>query len=157
MQAQDTASVAINCRPGLVLTKEIRNLQTGLFQTNIGEVHEGATLTYRINLSNTGNLNLSSNWVKDVLPGNVTYIQDSLSLDGTFQSSSAQADFLSNGLGLGTLTVGASKTLIFQVKVDQCPPLGSFDLINTAYAAGSGLSQLSAQALAHVTVSKPGL
>lgn len=155
--AEDTASAVFTCTRGLVLIKEVLDPKDGVYKQDIGTVAEETVLTYRINVLNNGNITLINPQIKDVLPAYVTYINNSLSIDGEFMSSAVQSNFFNGGIILTNLTPGLGKQIIFQVKTAACPPLGDTVIVNTAYAWAQDLAQISSQAKAVIRVTRPTL
>jgi uncharacterized repeat protein (TIGR01451 family) len=155
--AEDTASAVITCNRGLVLIKEVLDPKDGVYKQDIGFVPEDTVLTYRINVLNNGNITLTNPQVKDVLPQYVTYINNSLSIDGEFMSASVQSNFFNGGIILTNLTPGLGKQLVFQVKTVSCPPLGETEITNTVYAWAQNYDQISSQAKAVIKVTRPNL
>jgi hypothetical protein len=78
-----------------------------------------------------------------------------LAIDGAFQSATVQEKFFTEGIVLTDLAPGLGKVITFQVKVNECPPLGDIVITNTAYVQAEGLAQISDTARATVRVRKP--
>lgn len=155
--AQDTATVVFSCVRGLIITKDIQDPTDQLFKDSISVVRESQVLTYRINVQNNGNTVVNNPILRDVLPNQVTYVNNSLSIDGEFMTSDIQQAFLNQGMVLTNLTPGMGKVIKFQVRVNDCPPLGDIPLVNTAYVKADGIAEISDKASTVVRVFKPVL
>lgn len=158
VQAEDTAKVIISCVKGLIITKDALDASDMTYKNDIGIVKEGQIITYRVLVQNNGTVPLINVLTKDVLPSQVSYVNNSLAIDGEFMSDAVEvAYFSSGGTFLTNLLPGIGKTITFQVKVNECPPLGDIPLINTAFAKADGVTEISDTAKATVRVIKPGL
>ncbi len=73
----------------------------------------GDTLTYTLLVKNTGETDLTNVKVVDKLPANVTYVNDSTTVNGTKVADGVIED----GLTIKTLQQGATATVKFQVKI----------------------------------------
>lgn len=77
----------------------------------------GETLTYTINIVNNGEVKLTSVFLADTLPNQVTYISGSTSATkGTIAISITDA-WVGDGLNLGTLEVGQKVSVTFKAKI----------------------------------------
>ncbi|MGL4655755.1 MAG: DUF7507 domain-containing protein, partial [Sarcina sp.] len=76
----------------------------------------GDSLTYTINLRNTGNIATETSILKDIIPNGTSYIQGSLTVDG--QSISGD---LNSGVNIGILLPNVTKVVVFRVRVDMMP------------------------------------
>ncbi len=86
--------------PRLTLTKSVDK----------AECHPGDILTYTINYSNNGNLNLTEVILTDAVPAEVTVVNGSISSGGVFTGGIITWD-------IGNLSVGARGTQTFRVRV----------------------------------------
>lgn len=84
----------------------------------------GETLTYTIEVKNTGDIPLHSVFIADTLPGFVTYVSGSTLATKGSQTVSVTDAWLSDGLNLGELTVGQAAIVTFEVKVNDNAPNG---------------------------------
>jgi len=157
--AQSQASVTVVCTRGLVITKTIQDPTDQLFKHSIGFVHEGDVLTYKIVVQNTGNTQLFNIVLKDALPEQVDFVNGSLTADAITQGQTAETGFKdpNTGIQLTNLMPGIPKTIIFQVTVKPCPPLGDIPLVNTATVSANNVPTVSDSASTTVQVRKPVL
>jgi len=86
--------------PGLTITKRVDR----------AECHPGDILTYTINYSNTGNLNLTKVILTDAIPADTTVVNGSISGGGSINDSNITWN-------IGNLGIGASGTQSFRVIV----------------------------------------
>jgi uncharacterized repeat protein (TIGR01451 family) len=155
------------CNPGLNIIRDIQTPTTNVYVDKLDSVvYEGQILTYRIKVQNTGNVIIANPVLRDVLPQYVTFVDGSLFIDGQngeqggLQASPVvEAAFKNPNLGitLTSLTPGMTKTVYFQVKVDECPPLGDINITNTAYVKSALIAEKSDTAQATIRVRKPVL
>jgi len=83
----------------------------------------GATITYTLALSLTGNGSIDNVLITDAIPAGTAYVAGSLRLDGSPLTDLADADegrFTGTGIevDLGTLAVPASRTVVLQVLIN---------------------------------------
>lgn len=157
VRAEDTAEVVISCVRGLLVTKDALDPLDLTYKNDIGIVKEGQIISYRVLVQNNGTVPLINVLTKDVLPTQVSYVNNTLAIDGEFMSDEVELAYFSGGIFLTNLSAGVGKTITFQVKVNECPPLGDIPLINTAFARADGVTEISDTAKATVRVLKPGL
>jgi uncharacterized repeat protein (TIGR01451 family)/fimbrial isopeptide formation D2 family protein len=156
VQVQDFASVNESCSHSLVITKEIQDPATHEWKKDIGTVHEGDILTYRIQVQNNGNATTTNTIVRDVLPQQVAFVNNSLSIDGEFMlDQNVQNAFMHDGMLITNLKPGGGKLMMFQVKVNECPPLGNIAIRNAGFAKADGIAELTSTADATIIVRKP--
>ncbi|MEG7842413.1 DUF11 domain-containing protein [Bacillus mobilis] len=77
----------------------------------------GDTLTYTVSFTGTGNTNANNVIFTDVIPTGTTYVLNSLTIDGTTQVGANPA----NGVNIGSIPTGSTKTVSFQVVVNTIP------------------------------------
>ncbi|MEM8694419.1 MAG: hypothetical protein AAGE05_00165 [Pseudomonadota bacterium] len=83
----------------------------------------GATITYRLTAEATGSGSLDNVVISDAIPADTTYVDDSITLDGTALTDNSDADageFDGTGISvaLGTVTGGGTNIIEFQVVID---------------------------------------
>lgn len=111
-----TTNPVITTIPRLAINKTV---------TPAGTVNPGATLTYTVTLSNDGSAASSGTNLQDLIPAGTSYVPGTTTLNGTALADvgglmpfvSARA-VNSAGQAAGVLAVGATATVVFQVKVD---------------------------------------
>lgn len=148
-KGQDQAKVIVIATRGLILDKKVSN---GVSWVEQNTAKLGDTITYRIIVRNTGNVAVNSVAVKDTLPVFVNYIAGSTKVDGAVVGDQI---ITASGLSVGNLAPGAQKTITLQGKVFGCPPLGNFDLVNTASTWASGVSAIFDTAITVVNTTTP--
>ena len=156
LQAQDTASVIFTCKPGIFIRKDVE-VPGGTFVDNGGVVPESTVLRYQIIVGNNSKVTVHQPLLRDVLPANVTYNNNSLRVDGEVMSADIQNAFFNQGFVLTDFTPGMTKTITYDVKVNDCPTLGDTTLINTAFVKSTidKISDISDTATVTVHVTKP--
>ncbi|WP_395761401.1 DUF7507 domain-containing protein [Bacillus sp. 3G2] len=77
----------------------------------------GDTLTYTVSFTATGNTNANNVIFTDVIPTGTTFVLNSLTIDGTTQVGANPA----NGVNIGLIPTGSTKTVSFQVVVNTIP------------------------------------
>lgn len=158
--AQDNASITLTCVPGLTINKTVLDPADSQYKhTATATFHEGDVITYQVIVQNTAKVIVNHPVVWDVLPQYVQYIPGSMSIDGEFMSTAIQNAFFnaSQGTMLTSLTPGMKKTIVFQVRVIACPPLGTVSLVNTASVKADSVSTISDTATASMQVRVPTL
>jgi uncharacterized repeat protein (TIGR01451 family) len=156
VKAEDVASVAESCTRGLIIRKEVKDPSDGVYKTSVGPVSESTVMTFRITVTNNGTVTLTSPIAYDILPSSMTYIRGTLAIDGEFMNDTIQNSyFTKTGIVLTNLAPGLGKTITFQAKVSDCPPLGDSTLTNTAFAKANLVSEVSASASVSVRVARP--
>lgn len=125
-------------QPGLDISKQVRNVtdnQTSFVEQANANANE--KVEFKVKVENTGTSQLSNVSVKDTLPAELDYIAGTLKVDGTVSDNASQ--FFADGLNIGNIAVGASKTILFEAKV---PANISVEKIvtNTARATAGSLS-----------------
>ena len=157
VKAEDTASVLLGCTRGLLIQKTVKSLD-GIFSHNGGTFPESKTVTYQIVVSNSGNTTAMNPVLTDNMPAGLTYIPNSLSIDGEFMSQAVQDAFNSKaGIVLTNFTPGMSKTILFQMRISDCPNYGDTTLTNTATVKADGIDPRSDSADITVHVDRPTL
>ncbi|OTY29659.1 MULTISPECIES: DUF7507 domain-containing protein [Bacillus cereus group] len=77
----------------------------------------GDTLTYTVSFTGTGNTNANNVIFTDVIPTGTTFVLNSLTIDGTTQVGANPT----NGVNIGSIPTGSTKTVSFQVVVNTIP------------------------------------
>ncbi|MEK5122605.1 DUF7507 domain-containing protein [Bacillus sp. FSL R9-9492] len=77
----------------------------------------GDTLTYTVAFTGTGNTNANNVIFTDVIPTGTTFVLNSLTIDGTTQVGANPT----NGVNIGSIPTGSTKTVSFQVVVNTIP------------------------------------
>lgn len=146
-QDQAQAKVYVSAERGLIITKHVSN---GVSWVKQSTAKLGDTLTYRVVVRNTGNVTLQNVTVRDILPVFVRYTNGSTKIDNVQTSDDIVT---ANGLFIENLAVGEQKTITLSGYIYGCPPIGGYDLINTAYAKSYNVSEISDSADTIVNVS----
>ena len=76
----------------------------------------GDTVTYTIVVKNTGNVSADTAIVTDLVPNGTSYIGGTLTVDGL-----PNAGDINSGINVGPISAGATKTIIFSVKINTLP------------------------------------
>ncbi|MFH1749303.1 MAG: hypothetical protein ABH837_00160 [bacterium] len=142
---------------GYHFDKKVRNVSRG--QANFVEKVEatyGEELEYKIDVANTGNTALTNVLLWDKLPQYQKLISGSVKFYGP-NGGSLQLDdsIVGTGVQLQNFNAGLSGYIVFKIRIASCPPAGSYDLINTAYANTHEIGQITDTAQIHLTVYPP--
>jgi uncharacterized repeat protein (TIGR01451 family) len=85
----------------------------------------GTTLTYTVTIANSGTGNATSVIIKDAIPANTTYVDNSMLIDADTQTDASdsptdesECDGTTAVFGVGALAAGGSTTVSFQVTID---------------------------------------
>lgn len=149
-QDMGQAKVTVRCESKLLyLDKTVRSGADYVKQNSVGL---GGQVDYRIIVRNDGNVALTNVTVKDVLPIFVNYIPGSSKINGTVMNDQIISE---NGIDIGTLQPGESKTIMLSGKVYGCPPVGGYPLHNTAYALADTVTQIWDTASTIINVEVP--
>ncbi|MBU1177768.1 chitobiase/beta-hexosaminidase C-terminal domain-containing protein [Patescibacteria group bacterium] len=97
------------------------------------DVNPGNYITYRLDYSNVGGDDAYNIYITDAVPAYTTYHPNSLDLNGTKKTDALdadEADYNGTNAGkvtfqVGTVTVGSSGYVSFQVKVNDNAPMGA--------------------------------
>lgn len=142
---QDAFTVIVEA-PVLDVSKTVVNLTTG--QNPGNDATPGDTLRYTVVVSNSGLVDANAVTLTDAIPLNATYVADSVTLngipvgqpDGGVSPLAAGIDISSSDLtpplpvaGGGTITVGQSATITFDVLLDPVITSGTV-ISNQAFA-----------------------
>lgn len=131
VQAQDTTTtgvVTISASIGSATgntTVTMRRPNLSVTKTSDSTLRTpGQTITYTLSYSNSGNSAANNVTLRDRLPAGVTYVANSLRLNGTLQNNDAGLFNASQGpsgqinFPLGALTAGSNGNITFQVTVN---------------------------------------
>lgn len=160
-QVSNSATVVVtDCapigNPGLVISKLVKNNTYARSYADTTDAKNGDSVNFKIAITNTGNQNLNSAVITDVIPAGLQF-DNSVVTDGTssFANNTLTVNFNS------PVAPGQTKTVEFAVKVTANPAPGTTQSIcNIARANGSGVNQVEADACVIVTtpfVGNPGL
>ena len=147
LKTEDDTSMIFSCTRSLIISEGVLNT-SGQYVHQVSGVNTGDTLTYKINVQNNATSTLNNPVTWNVLPANVTYVQNSLTIDNEVMNRADQDAFFNanQGILLTNFTPGLGKQISFQVKV-VCQPQNQ-TLTDTAYAKSDTVSTISATALA---------
>jgi len=146
---QDQAKVTVTCERGLVIDKKVSN-GTSWVEQNTAKL--GDEVYYRVIVRNTGNIAANNILVRDVLPVYVNYIAGSTRVDGAVVGDQI---ITAGGLNIGNIAAGGQKVITLRGRIYGCPPVGGYNLTNTAYTWTSGITAISDTAVTIVNVTAP--
>jgi len=148
--SSNVVTVTISTNPNLQLTKSS--------SPAAGPLDPGESVTYTMVVSNAGAATATDVLVTDPIPANTRYVLGSLTLDAAPQSDpndgdAGRFDAIGNRIvfDIGSLAAGGSRTMTFQVVIDDPLPNGTTAINNTATATSSNTA--SKQASANLTAS----
>lgn len=127
-----------------------------------GEVEAGGEISYTLTASNNGTGPATGSTLTDALPGHVSYVAGSTTLNGAPVPDTGGKTPLESGMSVnspgdppGVLSAGASATVTFKVKVDPGAP-GGTDIVNDAVlACGEQSTGAAARAVSVVASASP--
>jgi uncharacterized repeat protein (TIGR01451 family) len=139
-----TITVVDPAAPNYTIKKYV-NSDDAQDNDNAVGVDTNTAFTYSVVVANTGNVALSNVKVWDVLPAGVSYVDNTLKLDGVTVANDSPF-FTTTGVNIPSIAVGASKKFTFSAKIvtrndlekiQKCGLLWSYHK-NTAKANPSG-------------------
>ncbi|MFC1656663.1 hypothetical protein ACFL14_01700 [Patescibacteria group bacterium] len=142
---------------GYHFDKKVRNISRGesSFVETVQATY-GEELEYKILVANTGNTDLTNVLVWDKLPNYQKLVAGSVRFYGPSGGSLQLSDNLvTTGVQLQNFSAGLSGYVVFKVRMASCPPAGSYNLVNTAYAVTHQTGQVSDTAKTVLTVYPP--
>lgn len=148
-QDQDQATVTVTASRGLVLDKKVSN---GVSWVEESTSDLGGIVSYRLVVRNTGNVPIANVILRDALPVYVNYTFGSTTVGG--QKVGDQIVEV-NGLNIGTLAPGEEKIVILSGSIYGCPPIGTYTLVNTAYAHADSVVEIADSAKTTINVILP--
>lgn len=143
----------IPANPNLTIQKRVWNAGSGSSNylnatfANSANAIPGDRLIWQLQIQNTGNTTLNNIIVRDTLPSYTSYISGSTLVDGSVVSNS----LTSSNINVGSLTAGATRTIIFETYVGTSIP-SSQTLTNYAYARSDEVAEKNSSAAVVVTV-----
>lgn len=131
----------IQYTPTLSIDKKMRNTtQGGSWNDSLDNVAPQQTLGVQITITNSGTAEAKNVWVRDNLPasGQLVYVWGTTKLDGV------SAFDIGSGFSIPSILPGQTKTLTFDVKVDQESRFnrGTTNLINTAIVTAQNFNDI---------------
>jgi len=128
-------------QPALNIEKTVRNVsdnQTTFVEQVDANVNE--RVEFKVIAENSGNSQLPAVTAKDVLPAELVYVPNTLKIDGNPVNVPENANqFFADGLNIGSLAVGASKTITFEAKAPASIATAK-TVVNTAAVTSGSLS-----------------
>lgn len=151
-------SLALNLSAALTtlsINKEV-GLLGGTWQKSVN-ADPGDKIKFNITVKNTGSSSASNVFVRDILPQNVTYTDNSATLFSALYPSGTKLNpdenlFTQNGYNFGTLQSTASLAVQLEVTVGSNFAVGQNTLVNTAFTRADGISEVSSNAQIVVTI-----
>lgn len=153
LQDTDEAKVVVTSTSVINLDKRVYDNVTRNWE-KISNGVIGDVKTFKITVTNSGNTPLKAVKVRDILPI-FTNLTGNVTMNGVVLTPAQSNSLFSTGLSVGDLGIGCSNEIVFQVVVQGCPPLGESLLTNTAYASGTGATEVTSQAQIRITVTAP--
>ncbi len=162
-EKQDTAVTIVNItgQADLVISKTVRNLtknEENFVEQNTASV--GNILEYKLEFASNGTATAKNVVIKDALPQvsgiPIHYIKGSTKLYIAGGGQKTLPDTItSTGVAIGDLAPTTEGYVTFKVRIDNCPAVGQFTLINTGKISASNVSQKKDTAVTHLTVTPP--
>jgi len=139
----------------LSIDKTVKNVTTGGGYADSVNAEPSQRVEFKLVVTNTGNTDVTSVFVRDILPSELTYIGNSFRLGGS--ASAINNFFLTSGKSLGTLVPSQSATITFQADVDGQNqfPVGTTTLVNESRVKGNNVNEKSDTAIVRVVKEAP--
>jgi uncharacterized repeat protein (TIGR01451 family) len=127
------------------IVKTVRNQSSNdSYSSNIS-AFQNDRLTFRIQVTNTGNATLNNIVVRDNLPYQLTYVSGSTRVDGNY----AADGITTGGINVSSISPGNSRTIDFGATVNST--YAAQTVYNTAYARADLVSERSSSASIYLT------
>lgn len=138
----------------MIIDKQVKNVTVGTGYADSVSAQPSQVVEFKVELRNTGNTTIDSLFVSDTLPQKMTYVQGSLTVNGT-QYACYSCFFNGSGAPLDPILAGGTSTIIFRTLLDgpNSFVVGNTALVNTATAWASGIAQKSDTATVNVAKS----
>ncbi|HEY4506643.1 MAG TPA: hypothetical protein VJH71_00535 [Candidatus Paceibacterota bacterium] len=135
----------------LTIQKQVRNLSDGTGENESVNADPNESIEFIVKVTANGNATIFNVNVLDGLPGNLSYVNGSTTLDGSVRNDS----ITSSGLFIGDLSPGQTRTLRFRTNVagDSAFSSGTTTLTNVATAFANNISTVNDTASVVVTKS----
>lgn len=144
---QDQARVVVNGVSGMTIDKKVWNGSNWVEQNYI---KLGDNIRYQIIVKNVGDVVLMDALVSDVIPVYTEYIKGSTSING----KTVADGIATGGISLGNINRASSVVVEFTVKSYGCPPVGDYNLVNTAYGSAYLVTTVSDTASTIMTLNR---
>ncbi len=155
-EKSDTATISLSIQPpstyDLSISKTVRNITSG--QSSFVEstnANNNDRLAFQIQIQNIGNATLGNVLARDVLPSYILYLSGTTKVDGVF----ALDGITSGGINIGSIAVGATKTVTFEVSINASGASSSQTLTNYGYARADQVAEKSDPATVYLNVQPP--
>ena len=127
--------------PGLQVSKVVQNVTQGSGQADSVTANPGDTVRFTVTVTSTGTETARLVTARDTLPAGLTYIGGSTTVDGSLTKDT----YTTSGVALGDLVPERTVTIRFDARVSSTDffPIGSSTLVNTAFARGSNVPEVS--------------
>ncbi len=151
-QINDTALVNVyrdyvHHSPGLSINKLVRNITDGTGWQESVSADPNDQLSFSLQVTSNGTTDATNTQIQDILPSQIIY-QGNVKIDGYYNGGN-----ITSGINIGTLVVGQSKTITFDVQVTSASNFsgyGSISLTNTARVWADGISYIQDTAVINV-------
>jgi uncharacterized repeat protein (TIGR01451 family) len=139
----------------LSIDKTVKNVTTGGGYADSVNAEPSQRVEFKLVVTNTGNSNVTSVLIRDILPSNLSYVSNTIRVDGAGQTLGTF--FLSGGKSLGTVVPGQTVTVTFQADVagQNQFPVGTTTLVNEGRVRGSNVTEKSDTAIVKVVKQAP--
>lgn len=116
-QGQTPVQGTVTSNP--VTTTIEREASTFTKEADLAVIEVGGTITYTLQIANTGTVGFLNSILTDLIASGTTFIQGSVTINGAPSLADPNA-----GIALGTIAGGSTTTVTFQVSADSVPPGG---------------------------------
>jgi len=161
-QKQDTAQTIINISGHVEVTinKTVRNVsQNQAVFVDQNTADAGNVLVYRIIFSFSGNAKAKNVVISDILPNasgvNLHYIAGSAKLNTAGHWTNLSDNIINQGVNIGDFNPNSAGYVILKVRIDNCPAVGQYQLVNTGKIKADNISQKQDIAKTILTVTPP--
>ncbi len=141
--------------PVLTIEKQMKNLTNTdpNWSSSISATPQ-QNLAVQLAISNTGNSAANNVIVRDALPSHLFYRNGTTKIDN---ATAFDGIATSSGLNIGSLGAGATKTVYFEISVEQESqfPNGTTNLTNSGFVKADNLNEINSNATVAVTRNTP--
>lgn len=159
LKDEDDAAILVGATSNYTVDKKVKDPADNQWKDASNHVLKpGDRVRFRIDIVNTGNTELQVDNIRDVLPQYLRYVDNTLVIDTHIVDGGSPVTtddaFFSTGITNFRLLPGVTKRFEFEAQAVQCPALGTWTQVNTAFVRAAG-TETSDQASIKLQVIRP--